>query len=452
MMINYIPYFAENQDYITQSQKINEEKQLIETDIVSIRNTRDVICPECGGRVHVYDSYVRRVFDYPMFPHYKNYLNVRIHRYRCQRCTHTFSEQPSFIEEETRVTILAAAWIKAYLAENMSVKSVSSITGVNWNTVRRIQQKYMEEIVGGVDRYKKFKGYRPKYLAVDEFAIHKGHTYATCVMDLEDGEILWVGKGRAKKDFEKFFEFVKETEPELLSEVKAFAMDMNASYNKLVEEHLPHADIVYDRFHIQSQFGKDVLGSVRLESARRHQKEANELKEKYEEETDPLKKLEMRKEEKAKRHEYAVVKKSRWPILMGQEKLTEKTRTLIDELLDEHLDLSVCYAMKEEMREIFSLDDEEYARIRWEEWFKRALESGIPQLVKFAEKKKVRIEGLINHAKHQINTARLEGFNNRIKVAKRIAYGYRDDEYFFTLIRYISISEEHSRLFEKWYV
>ena len=137
---------------------------------------------------------------------------------------------------------------------------------------------------------------------------------------------------------------------------------------------------------------------------------------------------------------------------MGQEKLTEKTRTLIDELLDEHLDLSVCYAMKEEMREIFSLDDEEYARIRWEEWFKRALESGIPQLVKFAEKKKVRIEGLINHVKHQINTARLEGFNNRIKVAKRIAYGYRDDEYFFTLIRYISISEEHSRLFEKWYV
>ena len=187
MMINYIPYFAENQDYITQSQKINEEKQLIETDIASIRDTRDVICPECGGRVHVYDSYVRRVFDYPMFPHYKNYLNVRIHRYRCQRCTHTFSEQPSFIEEGTRVTILAAAWIKAYLAENMSVKSVSSITGVNWNTVRRIQQKYMEEIVKGVDRYKMFRGYRPKYLAVDEFAIHKGHTYATCVMDLEDG-------------------------------------------------------------------------------------------------------------------------------------------------------------------------------------------------------------------------------------------------------------------------
>ncbi|MCI2100244.1 MAG: transposase, partial [Acidaminococcus sp.] len=28
---------------------------------------------------------------------------------------------------------------------------------------------------------------------------------------------------------------------------------------------------------------------------------------------------------------------------------------------------------------------------------------------------------------------------NKIKVAKRRAYGYRDDEYFFTLIRYLSI-------------
>jgi len=33
----------------------------------------------------------------------------------------------------------------------------------------------------------------------------------------------------------------------------------------------------------------------------------------------------------------------------------------------------------------------------------------------------------------------LEGFNNKIKVAKRIGYGYRDEHYFFTLIRYMAI-------------
>ena len=50
-----------------------------------------------------------------------------------------------------------------------------------------------------------------------------------------------------------------------------------------------------------------------------------------------------------------------------------------------------------------------------------------------------RLPGLIAHAKHPISTGKLEGFNNKIKVAKRIGYGYRNMEYFFTLIKYMSL-------------
>ena len=62
-----------------------------------------------------------------------------------------------------------------------------------------------------------------------------------------------------------------------LSAVIAVAMDMNASYNKLVTKHLPKAQIVYDRFHMQSQFGRDVLGVVRLDEARRHKAKEKEI-------------------------------------------------------------------------------------------------------------------------------------------------------------------------------
>ena len=48
-------------------------------------------------------------------------------------------------------------------------------------------------------------------------------------------------------------------------------------------------------------------------------------------------------------------------------------------------------------------------------------------------------DGLVAHASHPISTGKLEGFNNRIKVAKRIGYGYRDEDYFFSLIQYFSI-------------
>ena len=39
----------------------------------------------------------------------------------------------------------------------------------------------------------------------------------------------------------------------------------------------------------------------------------------------------------------------------------------------------------------------------------------------------------------------LEGFNNRIKTAKRIAYGYREEDYFFSLIQFISIPSVRSQ-------
>jgi hypothetical protein len=40
--------------------------------------------------------------------------------------------------------------------------------------------------------------------------------------------------------------------------------------------------------------------------------------------------------------------------------------------------------------------------------------------------------------KFPINTGKLEGFNNKIKVAKRNAYGFRNLDFFFSYIRFLS--------------
>lgn len=91
------------------------------------------------------------------------------------------------------------------------------------------------------------------------------------------------------------------------------------------------------------------------------------------------------------------------------------------------------------MTRLFDLRDEDEARKGWALWFEGAKASEIPALVRFAERKEKRLDGLIAHASLPISTGKLEGFNNRIKVAKRIAYGYRDEDYFFSLIQFISI-------------
>ena len=395
-----------------------------------------MICPKCGGEVYIYDRYRTTLKDMPIWTDRRTEIEAEIHRYRCVECGETFTEEIPFRYPKTRITMRAAEWIESLLSHGMSISSVHEITGVHWETIRKIHQNIMETALSKRKDELKSQEYKPKHLAVDEFAIHKGHTYATCVMDLDLGDVLWVGHGRAKKDFELFFQ---ETNMDYLSEVEAVAMDMNASYNQLVTKHMPWAKIVYDRYHVQAQFGKDVLGAVRLNEARNHLNKANDILSSISENTDKDERKNIWAEVKKEKHQYAELKSSRWLILRKNDSLSDDRTEKLNRILKDHTDLAVCYAMKEEMSAIFDLRDEKEARIRWTNWFEASKTSGIEPLVKFAMLKEKRLEGLVAHASHPISTGKLEGFNNKIKVCKRIGYGYRNDDYFFTLIRFVSI-------------
>ena len=407
----------------------------------SIQSTETVRCPACGAGVYIYENYHVNLKDIPLWKGVEHSCSCLIHRYRCNSCQETFTEEIPFKYPGTRITCRAANWIKGFLQQKVSIKAIQELTGIHWDTIRKVQREIMDAAIWERENELKRDGYRPRILAVDEFAIHKGHSYATCVMDLEQGDILWVGKGRAIKDFEKFFE---DMPSDALSAVIAVAMDMNASYNTLVTQHLPNAQIVYDRFHMQSQFGRDVLGVVRLDEARKHKAKSNEILADITDDTDKETKHAIQENAAAEKQEYNKLKKLRRTLLTKGSKLTEDRSEHLQSILQDHHDLAVCYAMKEEMCRLYELTDHRQALDGWEIWFEAAKESGIPALVKFATQKECRIHGLAAHAIFQISTGKLEGFNNKIKVAKRIGYGYRDDAFFFTLIRYLSIPSVRS--------
>lgn len=246
--------------------------------------------------------------DIPYIPRQQQSYMITYHRYRCLSCNKHFTEDIPLKVPNARITPRAAMWVKCLLAEGLSINSVSSITNIHWDTIKIIHQGVMDELLKKRQKYLENNNYKPKFLAVDEFAIHKGHKYATCVMDLETGEIIWVGKGRATEDFRHFF---IEYGIDKLREVKAFAMDMNASFNKLVEAYLPQTEIVYDRYHMQAQFGSDVLGTVRLEEEREYQKIAQDLKNSLGSDNN------ITSEEN---RTYSRIKKARWTVLSNQKK------------------------------------------------------------------------------------------------------------------------------------
>ncbi|KCV02882.1 transposase, partial [Bordetella holmesii] len=71
----------------------------------------------------------------------------------------------------------------------------------------------------------------------------------------------------------------------------------------------------------------------------------------------------------------------------------------------------------------------------WDHWLQQAQGSGIAALAHFALKLKAYLHGILSRCRHRLNTSIVEGINNTIKVIKRRAYGYRDQEYFFLKIR-----------------
>lgn len=63
------------------------------------------------------------------------------------------------------------------------------------------------------------------------------------------------------------------------------------------------------------------------------------------------------------------------------------------------------------------------------------MESGRKPLIAFARRLSGYIDGIVASALYRLHTSVLEGMNNRIKLIKRMGYGYRDSAYFFLKIK-----------------
>ena len=86
--------------------------------------------------------------------------------------------------------------------------------------------------------------------------------------------------------------------------------------------------------------------------------------------------------------------------------------------------------MKEELLRLFELKDHTEAEQGWKRWFDAAINSPVPAPAEFGRQKLKRLDGPVAHASFSVNTGKLEGFNNKIKAAKRNACGFRNLSFF----------------------
>ena len=151
---------------------------------------------------------------------------------------------------------------------------------------------------------------------------------------------------------------------------------------------------------------------------------------------------ELRREEASKatvREKREVYRGVRYLLLKGGEKVegNEEAKQKLDCLLALNKSLNTGYILKEELRNLWNCSTREEATEYFENWLIKAWSSEVELLVKFAHTLSAHRKGILNYFDHRITTGPVEGINNKIKVLKRQAYGYRDLEYFKLRILFI---------------
>lgn len=105
-------------------------------------------------------------------------------------------------------------------------------------------------------------------------------------------------------------------------------------------------------------------------------------------------------------------------------------KTRLDNALAMNKPLSQAYYLKEQLREIWTQAYKEEAESVLLDWVKQAKESKVPQLMNMAATIMAHRTGILAWYDCHISTGKVEGINNKIKVMKRTAYGFRDERYF----------------------
>ncbi len=351
-------------------------------------------CPKCGSSCSRYDApYTRTVRDLAVSI-YSVEIQLPVRQLRCA-CGYRGTEYVDFVHPYSRCTKRFEEYI-ARLCTKMTITSVSQITGVDWKTVKQIDMAHI------LDSIPSLASITPKNIGVDEVAYQKGHKYLTVVRDLDLKAVIWVGIDRKRTTMDAFY---TELGPEKSKLIETACMDMWEPYINSTKAHTT-SKIIYDKFHLVKKVN-EALDYVRKRIFR---------------ESEPEIKLKM--------------KRKRFLFLYKRSNLPEERIESLDELLNLNEELIHAYMMKEHFIDIFEPENRHTMPVvRLIQWMDNVVESGIKEFQPLIQTIKRHFDGIMNYFDFGYTNAASEGFNNKINVIKRAAFGFRDLDYFILKIR-----------------
>jgi transposase len=242
-----------------------------------------------------------------------------------------------------------------------------------------------------------------KRLGIDEISLRKGHEdYITVLVDLDRRVPVGLVGSRKHKDIQ---EVLMGWGIQVLNQILEVSIDMSGNYRGLARKLMPDATIIADRFHVIKMIG-DELNSALV----RTKKEAESLQ-----------------DEAEKAQIQAALKQSKYAILKPESSLTEKQKIKLEEVKKVSPLLAEMHQQKEAFRNIFETSKD------WTEGTFRLLDWVVDAEVNFQKSLgtiKRWFGEIAGYFENRTTSGAVEGINNRLKLIKRLGYGFRNFENF----------------------
>ena len=343
-------------------------------------------CPWCGCiSFQIRYRYPRVVRDLPISGK-ACYLEVEKRSFDCPACHKTFAESLEWVEPKRDYTTRYETYIFQHVRQTTATY-VAEREGLTDKVVTRIFLRQAQKCLPA----EPFKDV--VRLGIDEIAERKGrNAYDLVLYNLDTGKPIDVLDNRTQAEL---MTYLDQLPLEITRDIEEVCIDMWRPYATAIAEKLPHAKLVTDRFHVMKAVNQDL----------------NTLK----------KTLKQDLPDDAKACHY--------PLLKNEADLTETQQEILDKVYEASPQLKEAHQLKEAFRELFDTDyTVEQGTLELQRWIDKAEHA---QLFSDAVNTiKNWFESIVNYFIQRTTNGPAEGVNNKIKVIKRMAYGFRNFAHF----------------------
>ena len=310
------------------------------------------------------------------------YLKSRKDRWKCDKCKKPFTEAWPGLKKWSRKTE-AAEYQILDLLKGKSFRQLSQENGVSDHEARYLLGKI--DTLPAWDEEKHIKAIR---LGIDEHSF-RGRNLVITVTNLSQRRL----KGILPDDKQQSLrDWIRAVPEEVKSRIKEVCIDMKELFASVVEQELPGADVVVDNFHVIQDANRRLDENRRLEQEMQRRKHIGK----------------------------------RWWFLMGRERLGKELKKQLDALLEQYPTLKEFYWHKERLREFYRSKDKEEAAVLMSRMILNMECSDDAAVNQWGRTLKRWRKYILNYFNSKTTNAFTEGANNKIKMIKRLSFGFRN--------------------------